>query len=102
MNVSTLPEHDARTEAWLTARSLLESARKLTTDHKGRVREPLPELYWGVLREAELWAALAQADKAVGVDAGDYLTLQRQTEVERRKMMKQEFCNIAQRESEGD
>ena len=82
--VRVMPEYDARVEAWLTARNYLESARKLTTDHKGRVVKPLPDYYWGALAEAKLWIALATADEAVGKEAGGHLLMQREAEALRK------------------
>lgn len=69
-----LPPPDLRVSAFVGAWERIEAAQKLKVDHKNRVREPLPELYWATLAEAAILADLARADQTTGFFAGGHLT----------------------------
>lgn len=64
---------DARGNAWIGAYERITVAQKLKLDHKSRVVDPLPEIYWATLEEAHILAQLALADQTVRLAAGGYL-----------------------------
>lgn len=73
---------DGRSWAWLVAWQMTKQAEKLRTDQKGQLIDPPPEMYWGWLTEAKIFAQLATADLAVGIDAGAWLSAEEKREAE--------------------
>ncbi|ANU79757.1 hypothetical protein BI023_gp50 [Mycobacterium phage Sneeze] len=67
------PGPDIRAGAFIGAWDRIEAAQKLKADAKGHVVDPLPELYWATLAEADVLARLATADEDPGRDAGAVL-----------------------------
>lgn len=67
------PGPDLRANAFVGAWERIEAAQKLKVDHKHRVVDPLPELYWATIAEAAVLAQLANADEDPGRDAGRHL-----------------------------
>ncbi|AEL98520.1 hypothetical protein CL64_gp48 [Mycobacterium phage Liefie] len=78
MTIQTPQPADARASAWIGAHERIVAAQKLKVDHKKRVVDPLPELYWATLAEAAVLAELARADQTTGLHAGRYLVDQQQ------------------------
>ncbi|ABE67307.1 hypothetical protein SEA_PINKYOSHI_49 [Mycobacterium phage PinkYoshi] len=78
MTLQTPQPADARASAWIGAHERIVAAQKLKVDHKKRVVDPLPELYWATLAEAAVLAELARADQTTGLHAGGYLVDQQE------------------------
>ncbi|QOC58873.1 hypothetical protein SEA_JOLENE_49 [Mycobacterium phage Jolene] len=78
MTIQTPQPADARASAWIGAHERIVVAQKLKVDHKKRVVDPLPELYWATLAEAAVLAELARADQTTGLHAGGYLVDQQE------------------------
>ena len=69
------PPADARASAWIGAHERIAAAQKLKLEpgSKSRLADPLPEIYWATLAEADVLARLATADQTTGFVAGGYL-----------------------------
>lgn len=86
-----MSQTDGRVCAWMSAWKCLQQAQILKTEPKTEpgqhtVRDPLPELYWSTLAEAQIYADLAKAPDLVGLAAGDWLVEEQEQEQERRRM----------------
>lgn len=67
------PGPDLRANAFVGAWERIEAAQKLKVDHKKKLVDPLPEIYWATLAEADVLARLATGDEDPGRDAGAYI-----------------------------
>jgi hypothetical protein len=63
----------------------MAAAQKLKLDRKGKVLDPLPEVYWALMAESAVCAALARTPDVVGFSAGDFLESRERQKVEQRK-----------------
>lgn len=68
---------DGRCQAWAMAWQLTQHAEKLRTDP-----ESPPDIYWGWLAEAKIYAELATADLSVGISVGAWLSAEEKREAE--------------------
>ncbi|GFG65796.1 hypothetical protein MKUB_32860 [Mycobacterium kubicae] len=90
-----LPEYgpgpDLRANAFVGAWDRIEAAQKLKLDHRKKLVDPLPEIYWATMLEADVLARLATADEDPGRDAGRYVLDREQRAIKRRTRAKSAF-----------
>lgn len=92
---------DGRVSAWLSAWQTVEAARKLHTDHKGVVRDPLPAVYWGLVAEAQVYTALATAPEDIGVAVGDWFQSEQERKQQSREQAQEFLRKIESRFADG-
>lgn len=81
--------YDDRAAAYVGARNLLKAAQELRVGPKGRVLEPLPEVYWALLAEARILTELAKADGQIGHLAGAHMVEMEDDRARRAKMFRE-------------
>lgn len=95
---------DGRSAAWISAWKLLEAAHKVKSHIGiGQVSAaPLPELYWSLVAEAQVYSDLAKATESVGFLAGEWFQAEHEQELESRRMTESVISRLRDKEPNGD
>jgi hypothetical protein len=90
---------DARGKAWGESWGRLEAAEKVKRkafEAAGGTDGPLPDQYWSMIAEADVFAKLSVVPEIIGMMAGSYLD-QRDEEERRQEQMKQDLLDRAEK-----